>query len=229
MEAKKNPKYSISRRIPMFRNLGLTISLLLVIAAFEWPASEHGQVIDLGQLDQSDFEEIMDVPPTDQPPPPKPTVQIKEIIEVPNEEIIEHEIEVVLDVEMIEETTVEEITFAFTEVEEETVEEVFVVVEEMPQYPGGFGEFYLFMADNLNYPPQATRMEIEGRVYVEFTVDQNGALDDIRVVKGIGAGCDEEAVRVMKLVPKFIPGKQRGKPVKVRMVLPIYFKMADWN
>ncbi len=79
----------------------------------------------------------------------------------------------------------------------------------------------------MKYPSQARRMGIEGRVYLQFVVDRDGSITDIQAVKGIGAGCDEEAVRVMKTVPKFKPGKQRGVPVRVRMVMPISFKLAN--
>ena len=78
----------------------------------------------------------------------------------------------------------------------------------------------------MKYPNQARRMGIEGRVFVQFVVDKDGQLTEIKAVKGIGAGCDEEAVRVLKSAPKWKPGKQRGRPVKVRMILPITFKLS---
>ena len=227
MEAKKNPKYSLTRTIPMFRLLGLTISLSLVTIAFEWPSTQAEEVMDLGDVNTNDFQEIIEIPPTEQPPPPPPNTQIKEIVVVPDEAEIEEELDVELDVEVIEETRVEAVVFEMAEMEVEEVEEVFVVVEDMPEFPGGIQEFYASIGRELNYPDQALRLGIEGRVYVEFTVDRDGALTDVHVVKGIGAGCDTEAVRVIRTLPNFIPGKQRGKPVKVKMVLPVLFKMAE--
>ena len=79
----------------------------------------------------------------------------------------------------------------------------------------------------MNYPKQARRMGIEGKVYVQFVVDKDGSVTSVRAVKGIGAGCDEEAERVLKSSPKFKPGKQRGRPVKVRMMMPIIFKLNN--
>ncbi|MDI9355726.1 MAG: energy transducer TonB [Chitinophagaceae bacterium] len=86
--------------------------------------------------------------------------------------------------------------------------------------------FYAFIEKNLTYPKEAKRMTIEGKVFVQFVVDEQGSLTEVEVVKGIGAGCDEEAVRIIKNQPtKWTPGEQRGKPTKIRMILPITFKL----
>ena len=225
MELKKSPEHDLSKKTGMFLNLGLTLSLLIVILAFEWPNRGSEEIMDFGELD-ADFEDIMEIPPTDQPPPPPPKVQIPEIIEVPDEKELEEEIEVELDVEMTEETVVEDIVFEQAP-EEEEVDEIFTIVEDQPEFPGGMQAFYSFVSKRMKYPSQAKRMGIEGRVYLEFVVGKDGAVTNVRSVKGIGAGCDEEAVRVMKTVPKFKPGKQRGRAVKVKMVMPIYFKLAN--
>lgn len=108
-----------------------------------------------------------------------------------------------------------------------TNEEVFTLVEQQPDYPGGITAFYKAIANNMNYPEQARKMGIEGRVYVQFIVDKTGLVKDIKTIKRIGGGCDEEAERVIKLTGKWNPGTQRGKPVNVRMVMPINFKLQD--
>ena len=90
---------------------------------------------------------------------------------------------------------------------------------------GGYEAFYTYVAKNVKYPAQAQRMGLEGRVFVQFVVDQSGKLTSIEVMRGIGAGCDEEAIRVLENAPRWEPGKQRGRAVKVRMVLPITFKL----
>ena len=111
--------------------------------------------------------------------------------------------------------------------EEEVVDEIFDIVEDQPEFPGGIAAFYKYVGKNMNYPKQARRMGIEGKVYVQFIVDKDGSVTNVRAVKGIGAGCDEEAERVLKSSPKFKPGKQRGRPVKVRMMMPIIFKLNN--
>lgn len=104
--------------------------------------------------------------------------------------------------------------------------EVFILVEEAPSFPGGMDAFYRYVGENIGYPKSAREEGITGRVYVQFIVEKDGSLSDIKTVKGIGGGCDEEAVRVIANAPEFIPGKQRGKAVRVRMVLPIIFSIA---
>lgn len=107
--------------------------------------------------------------------------------------------------------------------------EIFIVVEEQPTFPGGMGAFYKYIADNMKYPDLARRSGVEGRVYVQFVVNKDGSIDAVNVVKGIGAGCDEEAARVIAEAPNFNPGKEGGEPVYVRMVLPIIFKLTNPN
>ncbi len=225
MELKKNPNSDLERKSGLLMNIGFTVSLLLVILAFEWRTYDDSGLLDLGQV-TDDFEDIMEIPPTEQPPPPPPKIQLPEIIEVPDEEEIEEEIEVELDVEVTEETVIEDIVFEEV-VEEEAVEEVFTIVEDQPEFPGGIAAFYKYVGDNMDYPSQARRMGIEGRVYVQFVVDKDGTVTEVKAVKGIGAGCDEEAEKVLRQSPKFKPGKQRGRAVKVRMVLPIIFKLSN--
>jgi protein TonB len=205
-------------------NIGLVIALLMVIAAFEWKFYDDGDLADLGQV-SDDFEEMLDIPPTEQPPPPPPKIQQPEIVEVPDEEEIEEDSEVDLDVEITEEDVIEDIVFE-EPVEEEVADEVFTIVEQQPEYPGGMSAFYAFVTKKLKYPSQARRMGIEGKVFVQFVVDKAGNITEVMAVRGIGAGCDEEAVRVIKDSPQWKPGKQRGKSVKVRMILPITFKLG---
>ena len=131
-----------------------------------------------------------------------------------------------LDVEITEETEVEEIVFE-EEPEEEEADKVFLVVEEDAAFPGGPGEWNKFLRKNLKYPRQAKRMGIEGNVYLSFIVDRTGTISDIQVIREVGGGCDEEAVRVLKASPKWTPGKQRGKAVTVPYSLPIIFQVQD--
>ncbi|MCZ6899438.1 MAG: energy transducer TonB [Bacteroidetes bacterium] len=224
MEAKKHPEADLTSKSGLFTNVGLVISLLLVIMAFEWKFYDDISVMDLGQVEDN-FEDMMDIPPTEQPPPPPPVIQQPQIIEVPDEEEIEDEIEVNLDVEITEETVIEEIVFEEAP-EEEVADEIFTVVEDQPTPIGGMSAFYKYIGKKLKYPPQARRMGIEGKVFVQFVVDKDGSITDVKAVKGIGAGCDEEAVRVIGSAPKWKPGKQRGRAVKVRMILPITFKLG---
>jgi len=223
MEAKKTDKADLTKKSAFFFSIGLLFTMTLILTAFEW-RSVDDSVVELKGKTTDNFEEVLEVPPTDQPPPPPPQIQAPVIVEVPDEEEIEEEIKVNLDIEVTQDTKVEEIVV--TEAPAEETDEIFTIVEESAEPKGGIGAFYTYVRDKMKYPPQARRMGIDGKVFVEFVVNKDGSISDVRHVKGIGAGCDEEAVRVIQSAPPWKPGKQRGKPVKQRMVLPITFKLG---
>ncbi|GAB3258746.1 energy transducer TonB [Larkinella harenae] len=104
-------------------------------------------------------------------------------------------------------------------------DEIFIAVEQDPQFPGGARQMADFLQKNLRYPPQAARASISGKVYLQFVVNTDGSIVDVTVVKGIGFGCDEEAMRVVKKMPNWQPGKQSGRPVRVRFTLPVVFAL----
>lgn len=224
MESKKTEKADLDNKSPFFFSIGLLITMGLVVSAFESKQYDE-TLLDLGARNTNAFEEMVEVPPTDIPPPPAPTVQQPQVVEVPDEEEIKDDIKVNLDVEVTEDTKVEEIVVQAEEPKEET-DEVFTVVEESATPKGGMQAFYKYVGEKIKYPPQARRMGIEGRVFVEFVINKDGSLSDVRAIKGIGAGCDEEAVRIVQSAPSWNPGKQRGKPVKQRYTLPIIFKLG---
>ena len=109
--------------------------------------------------------------------------------------------------------------------EEPQEEVIFQVVEEMPQFPGGLGEAMKFLAKNIKYPVEAQQAKIEGRVIVRFVVGRDGSVSDVEVMRGVSPELDAEAVRVVSLMPKWIPGKQRGKAVAVKYTMPIMFRL----
>lgn len=223
MELRKNPKIDLERKRSAFFNIGLAISLLLVTSAFEWKFYNDGAVVELGQIEDN-FEEIMEIPPTVILPPPPPVVELPIVIAVPDEEKIKNDVKVVIDVDIDEWDILEDPIFDEPlPVEEPDV--IFDIVETQPSPMGGMNEFYKYVGKKMKYPNQARRMGIEGRVFVQFVVDKQGRLTEVQAIKGIGGGCDEEAVRVVKNTPQWSPGKQRGRPVKVRMVLPITFRL----
>jgi periplasmic protein TonB len=226
MEPKKTEKADLTKKSGLFFNIGLVVSLLIAVMAFEYKQYDDTGLDNLGRSNNI-FEETIEVPPTEQPPPPPPKIQQPQIIEVPDEKKIEEEIEINMDNEITEDTKVDVITIQPQEVEKEDPNEIFLVVEETAAPIGGMSAFYEYVAKKMQgkYPAQARRMGIEGRVFVEFVVNRDGSLTDVKAIKGIGAGCDELAVKVVQDAPKWKPGKQRGKPVRQKMVLPIVFKL----
>jgi len=115
--------------------------------------------------------------------------------------------------------------------QDDTIQEeekpIFIIVEEMPEFPGGSDSLYKFIANNIHYPDSAKEAEIQGKVYISFVINEIGNIENAKVMRGIGGGCDEEALRIVKSFPDWVPGQQRGKPVKVQMTLPINFKLTN--
>ncbi len=106
---------------------------------------------------------------------------------------------------------------------------IFTLVEQMPRFPGGDMARIRYMSENIKYPKNARENGIQGRVFVTFVVEQDGTVNDVRVLRGIGGGCDEEAVKVVKSMPKWTPGFQKGKPVRVQFNMPILFRLPGSN
>ena len=118
-------------------------------------------------------------------------------------------------------------SYVFEPKEDENRPGVYIVVEQMPEFPGGDKGFHQFIADNVKYPAEAKEKGIRGIVYVNFIVEPDGSVSDIKVLRGIGSGCDEEAVRVVESMPKFKPGMQNGEAVRVSYTVPVIFRLED--
>lgn len=105
--------------------------------------------------------------------------------------------------------------------------QVLIVVEEMPSFPGGMPALSAYVSEHLKYPEEAKNLRHEGLVLMQFVVEKDGSVSNVEVIRGIGHGCDAEALRVVKAMPAWKPGKQGGKPVRVRQSLPMRFKLTD--
>jgi protein TonB len=221
LELKKHPQADLEKRKGLLFQIGMVLALALVLIAFEWAQFERSNS-QLGKLSVDLEEEEMipitqQTPPPPPPPPPPPQTIVLEIVE--DDEEIEEDID--LDTEADEDTEVE-----IVEVEEEEVfddAEIFTIVEDMPTFPGGDAEMMKYLGKNTKFPPLAKDAGIQGIVYVTFVVAKDGKIADVRVLRGIGGGCDEEALRVIKDMPRWKPGKQRGRPVRVQYNIPIRF------
>jgi protein TonB len=227
MEAKKNPKVELSRKYSLFLNIGMVVSLGLCLVAFEWKSYEDLSRLDLSTRDIL-IEPNVEIPVTEHKLPEPPKIKEPIIKEVPDDIEVEKQL---IDIEteitdQIVAPPTPPVEVAAQPVEEEETNEPFIIVENPPMPQGGYEGFTKYLQKNLKYPEQARRMNVEGRVFVQFIIDKDGSPTDITVLKGIGSGCDEEAARVIKNMPKWNPGKQRGKPVRVKMSLPITFKLG---
>ena len=217
MEPKKNPDISLEKKKGLFFQIGLVITLVIVLGAFEWKSYDK-VAYNLGQLNLDDLEEEI-IPITKQevkpPPPPPPPPEVIEIVEDDVE--IEDEIEIE-DTESDEDVEIE--------IEEEDDEEFFMVVENMPEFPGGDLGLMKYIQKNVKYPAIAKEYNITGKVYVSFIVDKKGSVTNVKIVRGVDKNLDAEAMRVVKSLPKYKPGQQRGKPVRVMFTIPINFTLS---
>jgi periplasmic protein TonB len=220
MEIKKTPEADLEKRKALLFQIGLVAALALVLVAFEWKTYETS-INTLGELKvEAEEEEMIPITQQELKPPPPPPPQPTQIEIVEDDEEIE---EVILEDTEFDEDT--EIEFE-APVEEEAVEaEIFTIVEQMPVFPGGEAALFKYLGKNIKYPAMAKDAGISGIVYVNFVVGEKGGISKVKVLRGIGGGCDEEAMRVVKAMPKWAAGKQRGKPVRVSYNLPIRFTL----
>jgi protein TonB len=222
MEAKKTDRADLSKKTTFFFSIGLLLTLTLVTSAFEFRSYEES-VVKLGEKRVDNFDWMKEVPITNQTPPPPPPPPAPVIVVVDDDEKIIDEL--VVDVEPTQQVAIPEVRVS-AEVLVEDTEDIVVFPEECASPNGGMTAFYRYVQDKMKYPGQARRTGVEGRVFVEFVINKDGSISEVKAIKGIGAGCDEEAVRVVQGAPVWNPGKQRGKPVRQRMVLTIVFKLG---
>jgi periplasmic protein TonB len=224
MDSKKTPKADLESKRPLFIQIGLIVVLSVVLIAFEWKTFDR-VLVDLGEREVIDIpEEMVEITRQDQPPPPPApppqTTQFKIV-----EDDVDIDDEFIIDVD-IDQTT--EIAAYIPPVfEEEAIEEteIFIVVENPPSFPGGEEARIRFLSENIRYPQMARESGIQGTVFVTFVVERDGSVTDVRVLRGIGGGCDEEAVRVIRAMPRWNAGQQRGRPVRVQFNMPIRFTL----
>lgn len=222
METKKSPKADLERKKLTFTQIGLILALAAVFFAFEYKSYDK-RTVDLMQRTVEDIPEEI-IPITEQqvkPPPPPPQTQPQQLQIV--EDDVEVDTEIEINVEVDQTVEIEEYVPPVQEEEEVVEEEIFLVVESMPVFPGGEVKMMEFIAKNLKYPALARESGIQGRVFVYFVVEPDGSVSNARVARGIGGGCDEEAIRVINAMPKWSPGKQRNRPVRVSFTIPVRF------
>lgn len=222
MEPKKYEEKKVDRWIPVHFLIGLNAALLITLAAFEWKSEDSDILIRDYQIEEADWD--LQVPLTPPPPPVKPKVVVAPTIVETQKEPEEPQVEIVIDQPDNSDPIPDVIDLPLLPVD--NADEVFHPFEAQPDYPGGMASFYALISKHIKYPASAKRMGMEGKVFIGFIIEKDGSLSNIEVLKGVHKACDDEALRVMKLVPKFIPGEQRGEPVRVRMTIPIHFQLA---
>ena len=228
METIKINKADLEGKRTIFFEIGLIIALIAVYFVFSLKVGTHNDTLADDVTLVTEMEEMVPVTVQEEPPPPppKPPQVISRITIVDNDiEVAQEQLDI--NAAADQETVIPEYV-PYTPVEEpeeeiETEQPIFVVVESMPQFPGGIQKLLEYLHSNIRYPVLAKESNIQGKVFVSFVVEKDGSVTDVKVLRGIGGGCDEEAIRVVSQMPKWIPGRQRDVPVRVRYNLPIKF------
>lgn len=211
---RKKPEVNLRNYYNIFLLIGLTIVLSVFTGISRIPIKGNPtEVIVLNEQELIEMEEIIQTRQMETPPPPpRPPVPV----EVPDDEIIE-DIDINIDADLSFDGPL-----TLPPPPEEPEEDFFVVVEKMPELIGGLAE----LQRGIKYPEMARKAGIEGRVFVQFIVNERGEVENPRVIRGIGGGCDEEALKAIQNA-RFIPGLQRGRPVRVQYNLPIVFQLQN--
>jgi protein TonB len=229
MEAKKNSRADINSHRPKFFLIGLMLSISLVITAFEWRTKKSEVIIrqfDPG-LESLAIIPITSIDPPKPVTPPSPVQQKTTSSTFPSIIVSSKADDQAPDVPTFDlgESGSNQPIVIEPNIEVDTTGFV-VIAEHQPEPIGGFANFYKIVSENIKYPRQARNIATEGKVFVEFIVDRKGNATKLKIARGIGAGCDEEAMRVVAL-PKWQPGKQRGRAVNVKMIVPVHFQLRN--
>lgn len=225
MDVKKSPKASLEDKKMLFVMMGLVMVLSLLYIGFEWTDKEITvyAATDTSLLAEEEIEVVQtaqELPP----PPPPPAPEIVEILNVVEDNVEVASVEINTEDDKNKVVAISApVTSAPIEEEEDNV--VFQVVEKMPSFPGGDAALFKFLGDNVKYPVIAQENGVQGRVICQFVVNRDGSIVDVEVVRSVDASLDKEAIRVIKSMPKWSPGQQRGKPVRVKYTLPVNFKL----
>ena len=229
MEIKKTPKADLENRRTLYTEIGLVVALLVVWGAFSYSTKEKA-VASLGEDTQ--VVEVEDMVPITQETPPPPPEAPKIPVLSDQIDIVDDDIQVEDDMFMnLEDNAnlgVEIMDYVETVEEEEVEEEAipFQLVEEKPKFKGGdANEFSKWVNSNLVYPEIAKENGVQGRVTLQFTVNVDGSVTNVKVLRGVDSSLDKEAVRVVSNSPKWTPGKQRDRAVKVTYTFPVIFQL----
>lgn len=229
MEVKKSAKANLENKKLFYRELGLIVALVAILAAFEWSTTEKAESVI--QEETAAPIEVEEIPITTEAPPPPPEApkvpQLSDMIEVVDDDIVV-DTDLFISLEDDADLGVEIMDYV-AEVEDEVIEEApipYTLVEEKPGFNGGdANEFTKWVYKNLEYPAAAQENGIQGRVICQFVVGKDGKVRDVVVVRTLDPSCDKEAIRVLSGMPKWIPGKQNGKAVSVKYTVPIVFRL----
>jgi len=226
MEVKKSPKADLEGKKSTWLLVGYVVVLAFMFVAFEW--TQRDVKIDTSQAvaDVVFEEEIIPITETPEqaPPPPAEMPKVTDVLEIVDDRADVEETATVINEDNQAHV---EVKYVPVQVIEEEPEEqtIFEVVENMPEFPGGNSALMQYLAKNIKYPTIAQENGTQGRVIVQFVVNKDGSIVEAKVARSVDPYLDKEALRVINAMPKWTPGKQRGKPVRVKYTVPVMFRL----
>lgn len=225
---KKSPEANLENKRLTYILMGLVLSFAVFYVAFEWTDRDIEKYDQAASQDVMFEEEMIEQTVQEEqntpPPPPPPAPDVIEEIQIVDDDVETADITISSE---DDQTQAQEVVQAPIEMPEEDPEEniVFVVAEKMPSFPGGQQALMKYLNENIRYPIIAQENGVQGRVIVQFTVRKDGSIDDVKVVRSADPSLDKEAIRLVKSMPNWEPGKQRGKAVHCKFTVPIVFKL----
>lgn len=220
MDAKKDKRKNLERYKSIFFQSGLLISLAFILFAFEWKSFESGN----DNYINSNFV-LLD----EELPPIIQDKKIEQKVERQDLKVVKDDEEVKKDVDINAEDNQKKKVSTYVPIKDDPFEPeikdpiIYRVVEDMPSFPGGEEAMFNYLSRNINYPVVAKQTGIQGTVHLTFVVEMDGSISNVSILRGIGGGCDQEAMRVVKSMPIWAPGNQQGRPVRVQFTLPVKF------
>lgn len=229
-QVKKTQKANLEQHKGTFILMGIMLAVSVLFFAFEW--STETQKLDESIVVQDVLaEEEIEITrrdPAPPPPPPPPAPETPEMIEV-----VEEKVETKIEIRTEDDQSQRQVEAYIPPPppkpvqKEEATDEIFVVVENQPEFPGGNAAMMKFLSDNIKYPVIAQENGLQGRVITNFVVERDGSITDVQVVRGVDPSLDREAIRVIQSMPRWKPGQQRGQAVRVRFTLPVVFRLQQ--
>lgn len=235
MEIKKSPKADLERGKGLSLLLGLLVALSVVFVSLEWRSAVAQATNTSMGLDLKDIDEVMNIQDEqkpEEPEPEQPQQAQQTEVQLPDEfKVVDNKTEVIkpsfVSVDQDKPLPPPNIPLGNKNVQadEEVDQTVFEIVEEQPEFPGGMEGFMKYLSKNINYPESAVDNGIQGKVMVRFVVERDGSATQVEIMKGVDPALDKESIRVVKAMPKWKPGKQQGKTVRTRFIVPVVFRL----
>jgi len=225
MEVKKTERASLEKNKSIYTLFGMILTLSIVWFAFEYKTYDKQSIEVMRNVSLDDEEDVILQTERIEPPPPPPPQQQTTVIEIVEDDIdVDEDIDI--DIETDDDDVIEEQVIDEVDEDAGKEDEIFVFVEDQPGYPGGDEARLKYLSKAIVYPERAKEIGIQGTVYVTFVVEKDGSISGVKILRGIGGGCDEAAINAIKGMPKWSPGKQRGRAVRAQFNMPVRFILA---